>query len=139
MYNETLRPEDQKHVEPTKAIFRVLGRSWKSFSTTQLNVFALHPELQKQLRLSKLDLSKARVLNRITDDETRNHLMWNAIANGWTRAQLRREIADLTKNRILERKEEVKRAQVATRMTELRKKYVKHRRRLPAASIEYIE
>lgn len=139
MYNETLRPEDQKLVEPAQAIFRVLGRNWKSFTTTQLNVFALHPELQKQLRLGKLDLSKARVLNRIADDETRNHLMWSAIANGWTRAQLRREIADLTKNRILEREDEVKRAQVASRMTELRRKYVKHRRLLPAASIEYIE
>lgn len=139
MYNQTLRPDDKQHVEPTEAIFRELGRSWASFSTTQLNVFSLHPELQKQLRLGKLDLSKARVLNRVQDDETRDHLMWNAIANGWTRAQLRREIGDLSNDRILNRTEETNRAQIASDITGFRKTYVKHRRQLPAATIAHIK
>lgn len=139
MHNKTLRAEEAEAAEKTKAMFRALGRHWNSFATTQLNVFALHPELQNQLRLGALDLSKARVLNRVKDDETRNHLMWNTIANGWTRAQLRREINDLLKGRVLERPEEENRVKVATKATEFRKTYVKHRRLLSNDAVTHVD
>jgi len=139
MYNKTLREGEEERAELALVLFRQLGRNWQTFATTQLNVFSLHIELQQQLRLGKLDLSKARVLNRIADDEARAHLMWSAIANGWTRAQLRREIADLNMGRILKRSEETRRAEIASRMTSLRKHYVKVRRVLPAAVIAHVD
>lgn len=135
MYNKTLQPDEQGRAETAKTLFRQLGRNWKTFATTQLNVFTLHPELQAQLRRGTLDLSKARVLNRVHDDETRNHLMWNTIANGWTRSQLRREIPDLLKNRILDRADEARRVEIARSITEFRKLYVKNRRLMPAAAV----
>lgn len=139
MRNKTVRQSEAHIAEQVEAIFRELGRHWPSFTANQLTVFSLYPELQQQLRLGKLDLSKARALNRIEDAEVREHVMWNAIAQGWSTAILLREIADLDKveNRTMEG--EQRRAEIATHMTSTRKAYVKRRRLLSDEELSTIE
>lgn len=139
MLNDRLQPGEESLAARVDRVFRQLGRNRVSFTTNQLMVLSLHGDLQAQLRSGNLDLSKARLLNRIKDDEVRRHMMWNAIHNKWTTAVLRREIADLevAKERTLEG--ERRRAEIAKRMTAVRASYVKHRRRLPPEALGEVE
>lgn len=139
MLNKTLRQGEEGIATRAEALFRQLGRHWPSFTVTQLTVFSLHPELQEQLRLGKLELSKARLLNRVKDDELRRHLMWKTIVNNWSNALLQREIADLGKATTPTMEGEVRRAEIAKRMTSTRRNYVKKRRQLPEAKLAEIE
>lgn len=139
MLNKTLRQGEQGTADQVEAMFRQLGRHWVSFTTNQLTVFSLHRELQDQLRLGALDLSKARLLNRVKDVELMRHLMWNAIANKWSSAMLKREIADLSTVRQRTMDGELRRAEIAKRMTATRRAYVKNRRRLPDETLAEIE
>lgn len=139
MLNKTLRRGEEEVAERAKGIFRQLGRHWVSFATNQLTVLSLHEEIQDQLRQGALDLSKARLLNRVKDLELMRHLMWNAIANKWTSAMLQREINDLDNAEKRTMEGEVRRAEIAKRMTAMRKSYVKIRRKLPDGTLSEIE
>lgn len=137
MYNKTLRPGETELAATTEATFRQLGRNWRSFTTTHLIVFSLRPELRVALRARRLDLSKARALNRVTDNQRRRQLMEMTIAESWTTARLKQEVTTLLKTDDL--KAERRRVEIAKRMTVIRNNYVKARRRLPTEALEEIE
>lgn len=139
MHNKTLREGEEERAEQVETIFRQLGRLRVSFTVNQLLVLSLHPDLQQQLRQGKLDLSKARLLNRVKDNEVRKHLMWQAIVNDWSTALLKREIADLDKVKERTMEGEVRRAEIAKRLTVTRSAYVKVRRQLPDETLAEIE
>lgn len=139
IYNGTVQGDERAAAEEAQRLFRTLGRSLNSFVTNQLLVFSLHTDLQNALREGRLDLSKARLLNRVENDEVRMHLMWTAIANRWTTAQMRREIVDLERVPHRTKEGESRRYQLGMRMTSMRKTYVKNRRLMPEERLAEIE
>lgn len=139
VHNNTLRPEDQQYVDETESIFRQFGLKLTSFVTTQLNVLSLDPHLQRGLRLGVIDLSKARILNRIKDQNTLHFVTDQTVDQKLTTAQLRREVNDILKKRTHKHEEELRRVEIAHNLTAFRKAYVKRRRKLPAKTIDHIE
>lgn len=139
MHNKTVRADEQGLAARAESIFRELGRSYSSFVAHQLSALSLRPEVQQHLRMGKIDLSKALVINRIEDDELREHFLWSTSAHGWTRAQLRREVADILAGRIGNQQQESQRASIGRSMTEVRKRFAKNRRQLSDAVIAEID
>ncbi|MGF1981022.1 MAG: ParB/RepB/Spo0J family partition protein [Nostoc sp. CmiSLP01] len=85
-----LNDEQSKTVEQ---VFESLGlMNWLSFTTKRLPLLNLPEEILMALREGKLEYTKAQALARVKDDELRQKLLSEAIANNWSLSQIREKI-----------------------------------------------
>ena len=122
-----------------KETFKELGKNWRSFTNNQLLILSFHPDLQEQIRKGNLEYSKARVLNRIEDAEFRKHLMWRAIGEPLTRAEIEREIAELSGSNEPDDEDDGRRTNLMFTMTRVRKLYGRVKRKLAPEQVDEIE
>lgn len=88
---ETGFPNEQ--VDTIKAVFRSIGRvTWQSFISTRLPLLSLPNDLLEALQQGKIEYTKARIIARIKDDESRQILLQEAIDKELSRSDIQARI-----------------------------------------------
>ncbi|MBW4465637.1 MAG: ParB/RepB/Spo0J family partition protein [Pegethrix bostrychoides GSE-TBD4-15B] len=74
-------------------LFKVIGRfSPESFRTHRLPLLNLPQPLIKAIQTGQMEYSKARLIGRVKDPDTRDALLEQAIAANWSRQQINQQI-----------------------------------------------
>lgn len=84
---------DLEQSKTVQQVFQSLGlMNWLSFTTKRLPLLNLPDEILMALREGKLEYTKAQALARVKDEELRNQLLSQAIANDWSLSQIKEQI-----------------------------------------------
>ncbi len=101
MRNETIGTVNQNvlinsEAQAVQAVFTELGTiTWESFATTRLPLLRLPPEILEALQRGKIAYTKAQAIARVKDDNQRQKLLGEAIAQALSLNQIKEKIAHL--------------------------------------------
>lgn len=101
MRNETIGTVNQNvlinsEAQAVQAVFAELGTiTWESFATTRLPLLRLPPEILEALQRGKIAYTKAQAIARVKDDNQRQKLLGEAIAQELSLNQIKEKIAHL--------------------------------------------
>jgi ParB family transcriptional regulator, chromosome partitioning protein len=70
--------------------------SWESFVKSRLSLLNLADNLLDAVRAKRIEYTKAQSFARVEDKEQRLILLEQAIAQGWSLAQIKKQVALLT-------------------------------------------
>jgi ParB family transcriptional regulator, chromosome partitioning protein len=127
-----------EHAAIVKGTFKRLGTSVESFVANRLPILQYAPELQEMIRSGQLHFTKAKLLNTIKDPEVRTALMWRAIAENLSRADLLAEIKASLPDVDAEPEDE-RRAKLQSDITQVRRQYARLKQQLEQEHISELE
>lgn len=81
-----------EEAEEVKSVFKTLARNWLSFVSNNLSILTLPENVLAVLREGRLEYTKAKLIAQIKDDEQRQKVLDEAIADGWTIKKTRHQI-----------------------------------------------
>lgn len=123
MKNGTTKPADTADAQRVMGVFEELGKNWRSFTNTEIALLGFYPDLREQVRLGTLEVTKARVLNAVEDEELRRHLTQRTIDEPLSRAEIEREVQAGTARG--EQGDEARRQEVLGTFNAIQRKYKK--------------